>query len=148
MTDEDVCVCTVDYFDTAPGIPHVNAYADCPEHGERTDSARLGETNDTIARLTHALDVVQLREIELGAKIDHLNKERIEARIALGKARTALLGLPQICNYHGDDFGFLGWRGSKPRCNSCKIPFLVKAALDDIDRIRDYRERDGCDDQR
>ena len=56
---------------------------------------------------------------------------------ALRAAREALLRLPQICTYHGSDFGFLGWSQGVPRCDSCRTPWRVKVALDAIDVVRD-----------
>lgn len=53
--------------------------------------------------------------------------------------QEALVHSAQHCRYHNSNFGFLGWEGpegaSLPRCDSCKQPWRVRRALNELDLL-------------
>ncbi|GLY08314.1 hypothetical protein [Actinoplanes sp. NBRC 101535] len=61
----------------------------------------------------------------------HRRLERVEW--ALGRAGTALAGLPQTCRYHGAEFG--DTKFGEPACESCRLPYRVSVALKAIGEL-------------
>jgi hypothetical protein len=82
--------------------------------------------DDLIAELRRQLDAaIRMRDQHFAAA------RRVPGlRAALDLAWEALEGAPQSCRFHGTDFGAL--QLGLPRCESCRLPYLVAVALQQV----------------
>lgn len=56
-------------------------------------------------------------------------------RAALKAIAESLTHVPHGCRYHGSDFGKLGFEWSMPRCDSCKQPYRVYRAVEELQQL-------------
>lgn len=86
---------------------------------------QLRRKDDLLAEMRRQLKAAdQIRDRYVA---DHRRVPRMES--ALRTAREALMAAPQNCRSHGIDFDAAGRDRGLPRCESCRLPWLVTAAL-------------------
>jgi hypothetical protein len=121
--------------------PHRTGLASDPKFRALVDGIRDAARAPLLASIQHVMAVADQEAAVHGERLAEAIRERDEARAkavdgsTIRLVHSALVGGVQECRYHGKNFGFLGWERAEPRCDSCKQPYRVKRALDQLDVV-------------